>query len=46
MKIMDKDAGYAVLNSKAKGLSSSLTDYHESNLLTNLNNFLKCGDYM
>lgn len=27
---------FTIINSKAKGLSSSLTDYHESNLLTNL----------
>ncbi|MFA6134544.1 MAG: DGQHR domain-containing protein [Phycisphaerae bacterium] len=27
---------FVIINSKAKGLSSSLTDYHESNLLANL----------
>ena len=29
-------AQFVIINSKAKGLSSSLTDYHDSNLLTDL----------
>ncbi len=34
-------AQFVIINSKAKGLSSSLTDYHDSNLL----NDLACANY-
>lgn len=36
--LRDEMAMFQVINSKAKGLSSSLTDYHESNLLSDLAN--------
>lgn len=36
--LRDEMALFTVINSKAKGLSSSLTDYHESNLLSDLAN--------
>lgn len=36
LSLREEMALFNVINSKAKGLSSSLTDYHESNLLTDL----------
>ena len=36
LDLRDEMAMFTVINSKAKGLSSSLTDYHESNLLNDL----------
>lgn len=38
LDLRDEMAMFTVINSKAKGLSSSLTDYHESNLLNDLAN--------
>lgn len=34
--LREEMAQFFVINSKARGLTSSLTDYHESNLITNL----------
>lgn len=36
LDLREEMAMFTVINSKAKGLSSSLTDYHESNLLNDL----------
>lgn len=36
LDLREEMAMFTIINSKAKGLSSSLTDYHESNLLNNL----------
>lgn len=36
LDLRDEMAMFTVINGKAKGLSSSLTDYHESNLLNDL----------
>ena len=36
--LRDEMAMFHIINSKAKGLSSSLTDYHESNLLSDIVN--------
>lgn len=36
LSLRDEMAMFTVINSKAKGLSSSLTDFHESNLLNDL----------
>lgn len=36
LDLCDEMAMFTVINGKAKGLSSSLTDYHESNLLNDL----------
>jgi DNA sulfur modification protein DndB len=38
LSLREEMALFNVINSKAKGLSSSLTDFHESNLLTDLSN--------
>jgi DNA sulfur modification protein DndB len=36
LSLRDEMALFTIINSKAKGLSSSLTDFHESNLIGNL----------
>lgn len=36
LSLRDEMAMFTIINSKAKGLSSSLTDFHESNLLADL----------
>ena len=36
LSLRDEMAMFTIINSRAKGLSSSLTDYHESNLLNDL----------
>lgn len=38
LDLREEMAMFTIINSKAKGLSSSLTDYHESNLLNDLAN--------
>lgn len=38
LDLREEMAMFTIINSKAKGLSSSLTDYHESNLLDDLAN--------